>query len=381
MNLHAMLFGLFGSCLLLLAGVTAADFGGSLKHTMERAAQQEVKRKADRETRLMVRCVMGEPGCDRADHSAPEADNDRDVSDEEAPASNLRRTDVSGGQAMKSDTTGVDGGHPLITPYRGSVRKERHFDAYNEYVRIVGRKGKSALTERLEGALTRIKYANPKGRSSFEIERNYRDSLTARGFRIDYECVRRTECGNTDKPGWAAINGLNLGIAGDVRYVTGRMKHGRGEVYVSVAVNPSVTYVHVLETAAMDEDMVGVNAESLAAGLEKEGRVRLDGIYFDTGMSVLKPASNPSLDQAALLMRQQPALKLLVAGHTDNVGNDAANRQLAKRRAEAVRDSLLARGIPSARLTAQGYGSDIPVAANDSESGRAQNRRVELVKQ
>lgn len=352
------------SCLSLAAGLAlsvnpaaAFDFGNVLKDTVERATKSEVQRKVDQETRKTVRCAMGDTRCEKAAHAEADAD----------PAAG---DSVSGG-----------GDHPLIAPYRGSVRKKRDVDAFNEYLRIVGRAGKTAKTERLEGKLSRIKYDNPKGRSTFEIERNYRDALTARGFRVEYECVKRAVCGTTDKPSWQSLNGINLGNAGDVRYFTGKLAYGQGDAYVSVAVNPHVTYVHVLETARMDSDMVAVDADALAAGLEKDGRVRLDGIFFDTGKARLRTESSPALDEAARLLRQQPALRLLIAGHTDDTGQDAANQKLSQQRAEAVRNALLARGIAAERLNAQGFGSGVSVADNASEAGRAQNRRVELVRQ
>lgn len=353
---------LSGSGLIVAAPTAAFDFGDVLKRTVERATQSEVQRKVDQETRKTVRCALGDTRCEKA----ARADAETDAADADPAA---------------DEHADAGGDHPLIAPYRGSLRKERDVDAFNEYLRIVGRAGKAAKTERLEGKLTRLRYDNPKGRSTFEIEGNYRDALTARGFRVDYECVKRTVCGTTDKPSWQSLNGINLGIAGDVRYFTGKLAYGSGAAYVSVAVNPTVTYVHVLETASMERDMVAVDADALAAGLEKDGRVRLDGIFFDSGKALLKPESNPALDQAVQLLRQQASLKLLIAGHTDDTGSHAANLKLSQQRAEAVRNALLARGVAAGRLTAQGFGSGVPVADNASEAGRAQNRRVELVKQ
>lgn len=358
----AIVLTVSGSALLAAGSAIAFDFGDVLKRTVERATQSEVQRKVDQKTRKTVRCALGDTRCEKA----ARADAEADAADADPAA---------------GEHADAGGDHPLIAPYRGSVRKERDVDAFNEYPRIVGRAGKAAKTERLEGKLTRLRYDNPKGRSTFEIERNYRDALTARGFRVDYECVKRTVCGTTDKPSWQSLNGINLGIAGDVRYFTGKLAYGSGAAYVSVAVNPTVTYVHVLETASMERDMVAVDADALAAGLEKDGRVRLDGIFFDSGKALLKPESNPALDQAVQLLRQQASLKLLIAGHTDDTGSHAANQKLSQQRAEAVRNALLARGIAADRLTAQGFGSGVPLADNASDAGRAQNRRVELVKQ
>jgi outer membrane protein OmpA-like peptidoglycan-associated protein len=68
-----------------------------------------------------------------------------------------------------------------------------------------------------------------------------------------------------------------------------------------------------------------------------------------------------------------------VGGHTDSVGSEAYNQGLSERRADAVRDYLMSKGVKASRLTARGYGESRPVASNDTEEGRAENRRVELV--
>lgn len=357
------------SCLAALAlflstTVSAQSLADRLKRTAQRAATSEVERKVDQETRKATRCALGDDRCVR-----------------EAERGGERVEIVGGGSTGGGASADPGGDHPLIAPYAGSNLRERRFDAYNEYQRITGFGNRQNRTERLEGRLTRLRYDNPRGRSTFEIERNYRDALAARGFRVDYECQRREACGSTANPGWNTINGMNVGIAGDLRYFTGKLAYGDGTAYVSVAVNPQITYVHVLETAGMDTGMVGVSADALAAGLERDGKVTLDGIFFDSGRATLKSESDASLDQTAQLMQRQAGLKLLVVGHTDSIGAAAANLRLSEQRAQAVRNALVSRGVAASRLAAQGVGSSAPVASNDTEAGRAQNRRVELVRQ
>jgi outer membrane protein OmpA-like peptidoglycan-associated protein len=89
----------------------------------------------------------------------------------------------------------------------------------------------------------------------------------------------------------------------------------------------------------------------------------------------------PQIDQVMKLLKDVPALRLSVNGHTDNNGNAAHNQQLSEGRAKAVVAALLAKGLDSARLAAKGFGQQQPVADNAQEEGRAKNRRVELVKQ
>ncbi|NTV17718.1 MAG: OmpA family protein, partial [Chlorobiaceae bacterium] len=100
----------------------------------------------------------------------------------------------------------------------------------------------------------------------------------------------------------------------------------------------------------------------------------------DPGKWEIKPESQASLQEIARLLKKQPALKLHVVGHTDNIGGYEFNTGLSKRRAEAVVASLVRDfGISAARLTANGAAYLAPVASNTTEAGRAKNRRVELV--
>jgi outer membrane protein OmpA-like peptidoglycan-associated protein len=119
-------------------------------------------------------------------------------------------------------------------------------------------------------------------------------------------------------------------------------------------------------------------SEQLAQRLEREGRVDLYGIYFDTAQATLKPESEQTLEQVRLLLAENPNLRLVIAGHTDNEGADEYNLGLSQRRAAAVVEWLAANGIEATRLSAEGLGETRPVADNASVEGRALNRRVEL---
>jgi outer membrane protein OmpA-like peptidoglycan-associated protein len=121
---------------------------------------------------------------------------------------------------------------------------------------------------------------------------------------------------------------------------------------------------------------------AIEARLKKEGRVDVYGIYFDFAMSTLRPESDRVLDEIATVLNNNPAWKLKVDGHTDNIGGDDYNVDLSRRRSAAVKAALVERyRIASDRLTTDGLGAARPKASNDTLSGRAQNRRVELVRQ
>jgi outer membrane protein OmpA-like peptidoglycan-associated protein len=106
--------------------------------------------------------------------------------------------------------------------------------------------------------------------------------------------------------------------------------------------------------------------------------IALRNVFFSTASYDLLPASNAELDKLVKLLKSNPALRIELGGHTDNVGNDAANQKLSEQRASAVRDFVVENGIDAARITAKGYGETSPVAPNDTEAGRALNRRTEV---
>ncbi len=101
-------------------------------------------------------------------------------------------------------------------------------------------------------------------------------------------------------------------------------------------------------------------------------------VFFDFDKATMKSESYVDLDRAADWLRANPDMRVEVAGHTDNVGARDYNRKLSQDRAEAVVQYLIGKGIPSSRLRAAGYGMDQPIVGNDTEEGRAQNRRVEF---
>jgi outer membrane protein OmpA-like peptidoglycan-associated protein len=95
---------------------------------------------------------------------------------------------------------------------------------------------------------------------------------------------------------------------------------------------------------------------------------------------VIKPESEAIINQIAAMLKSDPGLKVSIEGHTDNAGTAASNKTLSEARAKAVVASLLGKGIDKARLSSKGWGQEKPVADNDSEDGKARNRRVEIVK-
>ncbi|MEQ1850617.1 MAG: OmpA family protein [Chthoniobacteraceae bacterium] len=149
---------------------------------------------------------------------------------------------------------------------------------------------------------------------------------------------------------------------------------------VSIPEEAVLIQVDYVDTRPMEEKMVLVSAAEMQKSISASGKVALYGIYFDFNKADLKPESAPTLTEMASLLKAEPGLKVLVVGHTDNVGTFEFNEDLSKRRARSVVAELASKhGIDAARLTPLGASFMAPVTTNNTEQGRALNRRVELV--
>ena len=119
-------------------------------------------------------------------------------------------------------------------------------------------------------------------------------------------------------------------------------------------------------------------ADNIADEIGRKGRAILYGIRFDSNSAVPRPESAETLNQLLALMRDQPALGLVIEGHTDSQNTDEFNRKLSEDRARAVVGWLVKNGVAASRLQPVGHGESRPVADNDTAEGRALNRRVEV---
>lgn len=311
---------------------------------------------------------------------------------------------------------------PGVSRYTGSVLLYRSDVDYDE-VRLptakpVEKNGEPMAPKALAvaGQRTALQYLVPPGRSPLEVLRNYQQSFKAQGFDTAFECNGMAACGASEinlmqfglgrllmPATYAADVGdnsppacANGAFTGDVRYAVLQnktngvalavmsWKPGDVSVYCDEASFKKHTSVFVLRVSpkVREQTMETLSASELGQALGSTGKVAVYGILFDTNKSEVKPASQDSLVQIGALMKQNPALKLHVVGHTDNVGAFDANLGLSKRRAEAVTAALVKDfNVARERLTANGVASLAPVQSNADEAGRAKNRRVELVLQ
>ena len=154
------------------------------------------------------------------------------------------------------------------------------------------------------------------------------------------------------------------------------------ELWVDVQAEFTGKYaLTIVEKNAMAQDIVA-SADAFSNDLKATGHSAVYGIYFDTGKFDLKQESNQAMGEIAKLLKNDAGLKLYIVGHTDNTGGLESNVVLSQQRAEAVVQALIRNhGITAARLKAFGNGPYSPVSTNDTEEGKAKNRRVEIVKQ
>ena len=280
--------------------------------------------------------------------------------------------------------------HPLVSRYPGSTISVYNVTDFDEFKVPLSRPDAGVpKTQTIEGKITRIVYDTPAPRSVLEIYRNFESALTHAGFKPLYSCVNNDGCGSGGPTQLSSVGREDWSWGAGHRFLAAKLERSGGTAYVTVHVGQwsdlsrgTQTVLFVVETKAMEKDLVTVDSKALGDDIATQGHSAVYGIYFDTGKAEVKPESDAALKQIGQLLQEQASLKLLVVGHTDNVGGLASNMDLARRRADAVVKALtLQYGVTAARLSAQGAGPLAPVASNRSEDGRAKNRRVERVEQ
>lgn len=266
----------------------------------------------------------------------------------------------------------------------------------------------------LEGRRQHYVYLLPEGATPLAAIRNYQNAAKAKGGKSLYECLGQ-QCGGGQRtvssggggnqslgmflwpsekvldkmnsPAGCAMRGkiveqrftalevpganLHAAVLGFTTEQGGECKAFNGRTFVMV---------DTIETKAMAQTMDTPSASDMVASITTSGRIALYGIHFDSGKTDVKPESKATMDEISKLLAANRSLKLLVVGHTDNVGGFTPNLDLSKRRAEAVVAQLVTQyKVDAKRLQAFGVSYASPVAPNTDDEGRGRNRRVELV--
>ncbi len=260
---------------------------------------------------------------------------------------------LASGSALAADKAGCKD-HPLVPDRMPGYSIQ---DCKSEEFGVLEFEASKGKRPRYEGRTTLVTYRvddRKQEPSPAAVVRNYENAVTQAGGTV------------LDHSSWWTI---------------GKLASGEREAWVQASKGNGLIWLRVVEKEAMKQ-YVQADAAAMSSGLAATGHVALYGIFFDTGSAVVKPESRPALEEIAKLLAQAPALKLEVVGHTDMTGGLEANMKLSQARAESVVKALTtAHGVAPARLKAFGVGPLAPVATNDSDEGRAKNRRVELVKE
>jgi outer membrane protein OmpA-like peptidoglycan-associated protein len=240
---------------------------------------------------------------------------------------------------------------PLISRFPGSKINgcdHKEFDSYS--MPVARDKDNYAVEKAFEGEYWTWDMGTREGLSQLQIYRNFFDAMKSSGWIFDYQ----------DSPG--------------------RFTAHKGGYQVDLQSSGTYYYLTVVKPGKMNQE-VTADATSMGAEIDKSGHVAVYGINFETGKAAILPESEPVLAEVQKLLESRPDLKLRIEGHTDNTGSQGVNQTLSEKRAAAVAGWLIAHGIDGGRLTSKGFADTKPVADNNTEDGRAKNRRVELVKQ
>ncbi len=275
----------------------------------------------------------------------------------------------------------------LIPTFAGS--KPVYDDAlgYNEFYVCVGdsANGKPDI-KRIEGYVRHRFCGLPKGRSAFEMFKNYEEAILKMDgtvFPISNKKVCIKAFMKKGHPGHGMMNYEYMRLKDIAHtYFSGMIPTDTVDHYIAIAVanvdGKGVYSLITVETKPMDKGMVSL--ENLDSGLVTKGHIAIYDIYFETGKSEIKGESYDALNMIAEYLKAHSDKQYLVVGHTDNVGDFDANITLSDARANAVVNSLIVdHSVNKEQLKSHGVGPAAPVSSNLTDEGKAKNRRVEIV--
>lgn len=292
--------------------------------------------------------------------------------------------------------------HPILSRFQGSSLYTFGEDSLAPASLLFSEKGQPVLRN-VEGRVNNRMYYGPKGTSALEIYRNYKKALESAGFEILYSCEteacsdKRVQNMIKELPReakWVKYDAyvsaiFNSGSQPGFHYLSARKPGPAGPVQLQVALARADSgsesgmvrqFIQIVEPAKISLDKVTVDAKGIGDSLQRDGKIALYGVTFDTNNAALRDDSSEQLGHMAQALKTHPTLQVLIVGHTDNQGGIEANLALSNRRAQAVTEALSKRhGIASSRMMARGVASFAPVSTNANEAGRAMNRRVEMV--
>lgn len=182
--------------------------------------------------------------------------------------------------------------------------------------------------------------------------------------------------GETDSHGYAEVL-VPVGQGYDIEYLSLGRRNTTASVEVPAGPNQDIRLT--MRYRGRRGRAPRPEPESPQEAEPEPQRFVLEGLLFESGRATIQAESYPRLDRVVEYMTYRPSARIRVAGHTDNVGNPQRNQALSEARAQAVREYLVSHGVDGDRIEAVGFGDQNPIASNDTEDGRRQNRRIEAI--
>ncbi|MCF6262956.1 MAG: OmpA family protein [Xanthomonadales bacterium] len=295
--------------------------------------------------------------------------------------------------------------HPLISRYPDFYIKQYAQAEFDEAKLIVAKfdeKAKQAETITVTGRVTNIRYAARQKDakvSVLQLYRNYENALKKLGAEFIFTC-RNESCFEPYRSGTGVlvsnwVNGRNnlykgifSTIHGDFGILTASLSPSANEkAYIMIAVSADhingyrSIQMSIVEAESLDIEKIAIGSpDDLHKAITAQGKVVLEGVYFEHNKASIKAESADTLEIIAAYLEANPNSRFYVVGHTDSSGSYEYNLKLSSNRAQAVLDKLIqSHNISPTKLKAVGVGSVSPAASNVDEDGQASNRRVELV--
>jgi outer membrane protein OmpA-like peptidoglycan-associated protein len=251
--------------------------------------------------------------------------------------------------------------HSVIKPMPGAKLVDRtsyHSNHHTLQLRV--KEGRKRITKEVTGEYWHLKYIMKDG-SGNQIKR------ISKG-----EVIGNYLAAALEKEGKVHSKGSNYLIV-DVP------RDGGGTTWVSLRAATASYLVEIIDEKSLNP-VLSFGAEELKKALDVDGRIAVYGINFAVNSDRLELGAEKIISEVVKLLTLYSDLKIEIQGHTDNTGSAAHNLALSNRRANTVKDFILLFGVNSSQMTSKGFGMTEPVESNDTEEGKAKNRRVELVK-
>ena len=273
---------------------------------------------------------------------------------------------------------------PDVGRYDGAEMTSYEFDDFGQYSLPTGAFTNSEQpTLQLEGEITSISYKLSGDLSHYEVFENHKSNLLGNNYTPLFECEAEACGGGKFRYGIEMIPRPYMQSgANNYHYLAAERQTETGSRHVSILVSEiaGAVWVQVFAVVSDSMEIRMVSADEMEAALSEKGHIALYGIQFDYDSAAIRPDSQETILEISKFLNANPELSILIVGHTDNQGAHEYNIDLSQRRAAAVRAELIQAYVADgARLSAHGVGFLAPVASNQSEDGRSQNRRVEIV--